>query len=137
MRFAGTWIMYSKKAIPQLTIAATYHGLAWKLRRCPYHAKVMKRFEAARRTAVAARACSGVIGPPESTREKPCILASGSGRSSSAGASRKGEGAAGAFGRACKLILPRQRRRPRAARPVQTMVPHLTTSLSGPLQELE
>src|SRR3954466_14990595 len=57
MRLAGTMIRYSKSAMPQLAAAATYQGLAWKFFRCPYQAKVMKRFEAASMPAVTARVC--------------------------------------------------------------------------------
>src|SRR5215204_5943007 len=52
MRFAGTCSRYSNSAIPQLTMAATYHGRALRFRRCAYHANVMKTFEQMRRTVV-------------------------------------------------------------------------------------
>src|SRR6267142_833284 len=45
MRLAGTCSRYSNSAIPQLMIAATYHGRSARLRRCAYHAMVMKTFE--------------------------------------------------------------------------------------------
>src|SRR6187401_2517040 len=61
MRLAGTWIRYSNSAIPQLTSAATYHGLACRCFRCPYQANVMKRLDAASNVAVTARVCRGVI----------------------------------------------------------------------------
>src|SRR5438477_8226492 len=48
MRLAGTCRRYSNSAMPQLTIAATYHGRSARLRRCAYHAMVMNRFEAIR-----------------------------------------------------------------------------------------
>src|SRR3569623_807287 len=48
MRFAGTWSRYSKNAMPELAIAATYQGDAAKFFRWPYHAKVMKKFDATR-----------------------------------------------------------------------------------------
>src|SRR5690348_14359650 len=46
MRLAGTCSRYSNSAIPQLTSAATYHGLPDRLRKCAYHAKVMNTFDA-------------------------------------------------------------------------------------------
>src|SRR5690242_13005357 len=45
MRLAGTCSRYSKSAIPQLTSAATYHGLARRFLRCAYQANVMNTFE--------------------------------------------------------------------------------------------
>jgi len=39
---AGTWNIYSKKAMPQLTSAATSQVLSDRLRKCAYQAKVMK-----------------------------------------------------------------------------------------------
>src|SRR5678815_4820761 len=52
MRFAGTWIRYSKSAMPHDTSAATIHGLPRRSRRCAYQAKVMKTFEQTSRSAV-------------------------------------------------------------------------------------
>jgi hypothetical protein len=52
MRLAGTWKRYSNNATPQLTSAATYHGLAFSSLRCAYHAKVMKTLEMMRRATV-------------------------------------------------------------------------------------
>src|SRR5262245_5003015 len=52
MRFAGTCSMYSRNAMPQLTIAATYHGRSLKLRRCAYHANVMNTFDRVSRPTV-------------------------------------------------------------------------------------
>src|SRR5688572_4444645 len=52
MRFAGTCSMYSKKAMPQLTSAATYQGWPLRLRRCAYHANVMKILERTSRMTV-------------------------------------------------------------------------------------
>src|SRR5215472_15400814 len=46
MRLPGTCSRYSKKAMPQLTIAATYQGRSARFFRCAYHAKVMKTFDA-------------------------------------------------------------------------------------------
>src|SRR5262245_34272222 len=46
MRLAGTCSRYSNSAIPQLTIAATYHAWRFRLRRCPYQANVMNTFDA-------------------------------------------------------------------------------------------
>jgi hypothetical protein len=43
--FAGTCTIYSKKAIIQLTIAAIYHFLSKRFRRCAYQAKVIKTLE--------------------------------------------------------------------------------------------
>src|SRR5213592_675994 len=45
MRLAGTCRRYSNSAMPQLTMAATYQGRSARLRRCAYHAIVMKTFE--------------------------------------------------------------------------------------------
>src|SRR5262245_51602226 len=45
MRFAGTASQYSKNAMPQLETTATQSG-HWVYLRWPYHAKVMKTFEA-------------------------------------------------------------------------------------------
>src|SRR5579862_4313727 len=53
MRLPGTCSRYSKKAIPQLTTAATYHGRSMSVFRCAYHAKVMKTFEASSREVAA------------------------------------------------------------------------------------
>src|SRR3569832_761051 len=52
MRLAGTCSRYSKNATPQLATAATYHGEAAKFLRWPYHAAVMKPFDAARSSTV-------------------------------------------------------------------------------------
>src|SRR5262249_22117327 len=52
MRFAGTCRRYSKRAMPHETRAAIHHGFALRCFRCPYHAKVMNRLEAVRRSAV-------------------------------------------------------------------------------------
>src|SRR5436190_20409933 len=52
IRFAGTWIIYSKKAIPQLMIAATYHLRSFRFLRCMYHANVMKRLDRINKPAV-------------------------------------------------------------------------------------
>lgn len=60
MRLAGTCRRYSKKAIPQLSSAATYHGEAAWLRRWPYQAKVMNRLLAISR-AIVARVAIGAI----------------------------------------------------------------------------
>src|SRR5215469_7738893 len=46
MRLPGTCSRYSKKAIPQLRIAARYQGRVARFFRCAYQAKVMKTFEA-------------------------------------------------------------------------------------------
>src|ERR1700758_3743752 len=47
MRLAGTCSRYSKRAMPQLTMATTYHGEpVLKNFRWPYQAAVMKTFEA-------------------------------------------------------------------------------------------
>src|SRR5215472_7071018 len=46
MRFPGTCSRYSKKAMPQLRIAARYQGRSARFFRCAYQAKVMKTFEA-------------------------------------------------------------------------------------------
>src|SRR5436190_4253001 len=56
IRFAGTCRKYSNSAIPQLTIAATYHGLSARLRRCAYHANVMNTFAAMSRRTVGSAA---------------------------------------------------------------------------------
>src|ERR1700688_3285717 len=45
MRLAGTCSRYSKNAMPQLRIAARYHGRSPRLRRCAYQAKVMNTLE--------------------------------------------------------------------------------------------
>src|SRR5437588_10955554 len=55
IRFAGTCSRYSKNAIPQLMMAATYHGLARRSRRCAYQANVMKTFEQASSVTVTSR----------------------------------------------------------------------------------
>src|SRR5208283_4077753 len=52
MRFAGTWNMYSKEAMPQLTSAAMYHVLLPRFFKCAYHAKVIKTLEHRSRTVV-------------------------------------------------------------------------------------
>ena len=52
MRLAGTCRRYSNRAIPQLTIAARYHGAVFMLRRWPYQANVMKTFEAIKSSVV-------------------------------------------------------------------------------------
>src|SRR5262245_56010782 len=52
MRLAGTWIRYSKSAMPHETSAATIHGFAERCFRCPYQAKVMKTLESTSRKAV-------------------------------------------------------------------------------------
>src|SRR4051812_19929430 len=59
MRFAGTWNMYSKSAMPQLARIATTSGFDLRLRRCAYHANVMNTFE---HTSSAAVFTSTVIG---------------------------------------------------------------------------
>lgn len=46
MRLAGTWIRYSKNAILQLARTAIKSGLCPRLLRCPYHANVIKTFDA-------------------------------------------------------------------------------------------
>src|SRR5579862_1876582 len=53
MRLPGTCRRYSKKAIAQLTTAATYHGRSNSVFRCAYHANVMKTFEASSRPVAA------------------------------------------------------------------------------------
>src|ERR1041385_697473 len=54
MRLAGTWKVYSKKAIPQL-ISVTFHsGTFWYLR-WPYQAKVIKMLEIKRKIIVSMR----------------------------------------------------------------------------------
>jgi len=45
IRFAGTCKRYSSRAIPQLTNAAIYHGLAFRFLRCPYQANVINIFD--------------------------------------------------------------------------------------------
>src|SRR4029078_10138868 len=52
MRLAGTCNRYSNRAMSQLMIAATYHGLSRKLRRWAYHANVMNTFEQVSRATV-------------------------------------------------------------------------------------
>ena len=42
IRLPGTWSKYSKNAMPQLTSAATIHGLPLSSFRCAYQANVMK-----------------------------------------------------------------------------------------------
>jgi len=59
IRLAGTWSKYSKKAINQLTIAATSHGLSDNVLRCPYHAKVMNRFDKMSSPTVVRNICMG------------------------------------------------------------------------------
>src|ERR1700683_329924 len=61
MRLPGTCSRYSKKAIPQLTRAATYHGRAARLRRCAYQAKVMNTLEP---NSNAVAAITGLMGAP-------------------------------------------------------------------------
>jgi len=46
IRFAGTWIKYSKNAMHQLTIAAINQGLSLRSFKGPYQAKVMNTFDA-------------------------------------------------------------------------------------------
>src|SRR3569832_679546 len=46
IRLAGTCNRYSNKALPQLTLAATYQGAVARFFRCPYHAMVMKTLDA-------------------------------------------------------------------------------------------
>src|SRR5579864_310262 len=46
MRLPGTCSRYSKKAMPQLTSAATYQGLPARFFRCAYQANVMNTLEA-------------------------------------------------------------------------------------------
>ena len=60
MRLAGTWSRYSKSAMPQLTIAATYHLRSFRFRKWAYQANVMKTFEAIRSSAV--RRKTGIVG---------------------------------------------------------------------------
>jgi hypothetical protein len=62
MRLAGTCSRYSKRAMPQLASAAIHHGEDCRCFRWPYHANVMKRFDAASSVAVAATVWIGVIG---------------------------------------------------------------------------
>src|ERR1700733_12579560 len=45
MRLPGTCSRYSKKAMPQLTNAATYQGRSARFFRCAYQANVMNTFE--------------------------------------------------------------------------------------------
>src|SRR5262245_47018975 len=52
IRLAGTCTRYSKNAIPQLAKMATSKGLCPRVRRWPYHANVMKTFEAVSSTTV-------------------------------------------------------------------------------------
>ena len=52
IRFAGTMSRYSARAMPQLSKAAVHHGLSFIVRRWPYQAKVMKRFDAQSRPTV-------------------------------------------------------------------------------------
>jgi hypothetical protein len=52
----GTCSKYSNSAIPQLTSAAMIHGRVSSVRKWPYHAKVMKTFDADSRTMVRAGA---------------------------------------------------------------------------------
>src|SRR5438067_295308 len=60
IRFAGTCSMYSKKAINQLSTAATYHFRSPRLRRCAYQAKVMNTFDAIS-SAVVRRTTVGIL----------------------------------------------------------------------------
>lgn len=48
MRFAGTWRQYSKNAIAQLATMTIHSGADLNFK-CPYHANVIKTFEATRR----------------------------------------------------------------------------------------
>src|SRR3982750_4648763 len=48
IRFAGTCSRYSNSAMPHETSAASHHGQVCTWRRCPYQAKVMNTFDAAR-----------------------------------------------------------------------------------------
>src|SRR5678816_1833534 len=57
MRLAGTCNRYSKSAMPHDTSAANHHGLPERFFRCPYHAKVMKRFDSVSSTAHARAGC--------------------------------------------------------------------------------
>src|SRR5689334_10511368 len=52
--------MYSKNAIPQLTIAATYHGFCPRFLRCAYQANVMKTLESTSRPLVRRRMVVGI-----------------------------------------------------------------------------
>src|SRR5262245_13322173 len=49
MRLAGTCSRYSNKANPQLSSAATIHGLSASCFKCAYHANVMNTFESVNR----------------------------------------------------------------------------------------
>jgi hypothetical protein len=49
--------MYSKKAMPQLTNAATIHGFWLRSLRCAYHAKVMKTLLSDKRRIVSQIGC--------------------------------------------------------------------------------
>ncbi len=60
MRFAGTCSRYSNSAMPHDTSAATHHGLPARFFKCPYHAKVMKRFESVSSTAHARAGCCAI-----------------------------------------------------------------------------
>jgi hypothetical protein len=57
MRLAGTCSRYSKSAMPHDTSAAIHHGLPARFLRCPYHAKVMNRFDSVSRNAHARAGC--------------------------------------------------------------------------------
>src|SRR5512143_1828860 len=59
IRFAGTWSMYSKNAMPHETTAANHHGRSSSVRRCPYQANVMKRLD---NVSSIAHATAGVTG---------------------------------------------------------------------------
>lgn len=54
MRFAGTCTMYSKNAMPQLMVAAMYHGFSDKFLRWAYQANVMNKLEIASKVTVSA-----------------------------------------------------------------------------------
>src|SRR5438105_212746 len=119
MRLAGTCSRYSKSAIAQLTSAATYQGLACRCLRCPYQANVMNRFDAASIVAVTASVCHAPIDfPRAATRRKTMNSSSSSKLTLPAGVPLSSH------------IAPRNL-------PAFDMVPHLSTSLTGPLQELE
>lgn len=47
IRFAGTWNIYSSRAMPQLKKAAIYQGLSLRFFRWAYQAKVIKIFDIA------------------------------------------------------------------------------------------
>src|SRR5258706_9701548 len=60
IRLAGTCSRYSNSAMPQLTSAATIHGFDCRFFRCPYHANVINRLDAASMSAVSANDEVGV-----------------------------------------------------------------------------